>query len=557
MTAPLALRRALFLSLIALLIVPQLPAHAQADLDCGVVDRFDYPIDGISLVHDDFGLFRADFNGYHSGIDLAFEREGEPVRAAARGRVTFSDPEGWDTEKGVVIIEHTMPDRSVVFSLYGHMESREPYIFPRVGQCVLRGDIIGVIGEPRNSAPHLHYEIRRMRASTGGPGYWNTDPLEGGWLHPIEFTEQWRLRLQPAFRAIVTATSLPAAPPLWLSDGNAVYATRFQLEARPPATNSFAPFMPSWTLRVEGLSGIAPLPDGRIFGATANGQVFIVGNGRFVGAWRADRVLRTPPLRVGEAIIFLDSENRAVSYDVDGRVRWQSEALGRRVERYAVSGDLLAAAVENDGNYELLVLNSEGRLLYAARAPSPIAPIAVQGGGFLIAVGSQVSLLSPDAVLTPLLDTGIALGRAAQVAADSLGNLYVYPGYGSEVYAYAAGGGLRWTIRLPSLPTQPPLLAVGDGCLLYVLTADGALLAYRATDGALRGIASLYAGGRQHRPEARLLNVLPNELVQFSAGYLSTALIDGLQLAEMGECSLPLSPVLSPQSRERETGNAP
>jgi hypothetical protein len=63
----------------------------------------------------------------------------------------------------------------------------------------------------------------------------------------------------------------------------------------------------------------------------------------------------------------------------------------------------------------------------------------------LIAVGSQVSLLSPDAVLTPLLDTGVALGRAAQVAADGLGNLYVYPGYGSQVYAYAAGGGLRWT----------------------------------------------------------------------------------------------------------------
>ncbi|MCS6871548.1 MAG: peptidoglycan DD-metalloendopeptidase family protein [Anaerolineae bacterium] len=531
------MRRALLISLIILLSAPQLLSRAQADLDCGIVERFDYPIDGISLEHDDFGLFRAGFDGYHSGIDLAFEREGEPVRAAARGRVTFSDPKGWDIEKGVVIIEHTMPDRSVVFSLYGHMESREPYVFPRVGQCVLRGDIIGVIGEPSSSAPHLHYEIRRMRASTGGPGYWNTDPLEGGWLHPIEFTEQWRLRLQPAFRAIVTASSAPVAPPLWLADGNAVYATRFQLEARPLATNSAAPFMPSWTLRVEGLSGVAALPDGRILGATASGQVFIVENGRFVGAWRADRTLRTPPLRVGKAILFLDAQNRAVSYDVDGRVRWQSEPLGRRVERYAVSGDLLAAAVENDGNFELLVLNSEGRLLYAARAPSPIAPMAVQGGGFLIAVGTQVSLLSPDAVLTPLLDTGIALGRAAQVAADSLGNLYVYAGYGNDIYAYAAGGGLRWTVRLPSLPTQPPLLAVGDGCLLYVLTADGALLAYRASDGALRGVVSLYAGGRQHRPEARLLTVLPNELVQFSAGYLSTALIDGLQLAEMSECN--------------------
>lgn len=531
------LRRALLLSLIGLLVAPQAFSHAQADLDCGVVERFDYPIDGISLDHDDFGLFRAAFNGYHSGIDLAFERVGEPVRAAARGRVTFSDPEGWDTEKGVVIIEHTLPDRSIVFSLYGHMESREPYVFPRVGQCVLRGDIIGVVGEPRSSAPHLHYEIRRMRASTGGPGYWNTDPLEGGWLHPIEFTEQWRLRLQPAFRAIVTASSAPAAPPIWLPDGTAVYATRFQLEARPLATNAQTQLSVSWALRVEGLNGIAPLPDGRILGVTAGGQAFIVENGRFVGAWRADRPLRTPPLRLGERIAFLDGQNRAVAYEVDGRVAWQSEPLGARVERYAVSGALLAAAVQNEDAHELLVLNAEGRLLYSARAPSPIAPMPVQGGGFLIAVGSQVSLLSPDAVLTPLLDTGIALGRGAQVAADGLGNLYVYVGYGNAVYAYNAGGGLRWMVRLPSLPTQPPLLAVGDGCVLYVLTADGALLAYRAADGALRGIASLYAGGRQHRPEARLLSVLPNELVQFSAGYLSTALIDGLQLAELSECS--------------------
>ncbi|MFN7209933.1 MAG: PQQ-binding-like beta-propeller repeat protein, partial [Aggregatilineales bacterium] len=269
----------------------------------------------------------------------------------------------------------------------------------------------------------------------------------------------------------------------------------------------------------------------------AGGQAFIVENGRFVGAWRADRPLRTPPLRLGERIAFLDGQNRAVAYEVDGRVAWQSEPLGARVERYAVSGALLAAAVQNEDAHELLVLNAEGRLLYAARAPAPIAPMPVQGGGFLIAVGSQVSLLSPDAVLTPLLDTGIALGRGAQVAADALGNLYVYVGYGDEVYAYNAGGGLRWVVRLPSLPTQPPLLAVGDGCLLYVLTADGALLAYRAADGALRGIASLYAGGRQHRPEARLLTVLPNELVQFSAGYLSTALVDGLQLAELSECS--------------------
>src|SRR5512147_2756818 len=83
---------------------------AQGRDPCGLVDSIDYPIDGISVDHDDFGMYRAGFNGRHTGIDMAFGRYGDPVRAAARGRVTFADPAGWDTEKGVVIIEHTFPD---------------------------------------------------------------------------------------------------------------------------------------------------------------------------------------------------------------------------------------------------------------------------------------------------------------------------------------------------------------------------------------------------------------------------------------------------------------
>src|SRR6476660_838507 len=94
--------------LIAILTATILPTwaastHAQGTDSCGVVDAIDYPIDGISIDHDDFGMYRAGFDGRHTGIDMAFDRYGDPVRAAARGRVTFSDPNGWDTEKGVVI----------------------------------------------------------------------------------------------------------------------------------------------------------------------------------------------------------------------------------------------------------------------------------------------------------------------------------------------------------------------------------------------------------------------------------------------------------------------
>ena len=75
------------------------PTLQPADAPCGVVDAIAYPIDGISTEHDDFGLYRASFGGLHTGIDMAFGRYGDPVRAAARGRVTLADPNGWNLEK--------------------------------------------------------------------------------------------------------------------------------------------------------------------------------------------------------------------------------------------------------------------------------------------------------------------------------------------------------------------------------------------------------------------------------------------------------------------------
>src|SRR5258708_17908695 len=101
--------------LIVMIIPLALPVQvsAQGKDPCGVVDALDYPIDSVSPPSDDFGMYRAWFSGRHTGIDIAFDRYGDPVRAAARGRVTYADPKGWNEERGVVIIEHTFPDGSV------------------------------------------------------------------------------------------------------------------------------------------------------------------------------------------------------------------------------------------------------------------------------------------------------------------------------------------------------------------------------------------------------------------------------------------------------------
>src|SRR5437588_59585 len=98
------MRTRLFLLISLSLVLVGLPRVSRAQDNtqpCGIVDSIDYPIDGVSIDYDDFGMYRAYFAGHHTGIDMAFGRYGEPVRAAARGQVTFSDVNGWDIEKGV------------------------------------------------------------------------------------------------------------------------------------------------------------------------------------------------------------------------------------------------------------------------------------------------------------------------------------------------------------------------------------------------------------------------------------------------------------------------
>ncbi|MFN8563177.1 MAG: M23 family metallopeptidase [Anaerolineae bacterium] len=187
----------------ALLIAPVdgRAAVVAQDAPCGVVDALDYPIDisdTLANRYDDFGLFRSRFGGRHTGLDVAFNRRGEPVYAAARGIVTYADPEGWDTEKGVVIIRHTFPDGGIYYTLYGHMEQSDDIQFPRVGACIERGDPVGVVGWPSRGLPHLHYEIRNFLPDDGGPGYVEDNPLLSGWYDPLDFTELWQIGLRRA-----------------------------------------------------------------------------------------------------------------------------------------------------------------------------------------------------------------------------------------------------------------------------------------------------------------------------------------------------------------------
>ncbi|HLS95114.1 MAG TPA: peptidoglycan DD-metalloendopeptidase family protein [Sphingobacterium sp.] len=85
----------------------------------------------------------------HSGVDLK-GRIGDPVKATAKGRVTFA---GYKGDYGyVVMVKHN----NGYETRYAHLTRTRV----RKGQTVDAGEIVGLLGSTgRSTGPHLHYEV--------------------------------------------------------------------------------------------------------------------------------------------------------------------------------------------------------------------------------------------------------------------------------------------------------------------------------------------------------------------------------------------------------------
>jgi len=87
----------------------------------------------------------------HEGMDIASPR-GEPIVAAAGGRVTFAGRKGG---YGLTVV---LRHEEGLESLYAHMDA----ISVEVNQDVEAGAQLGVVGiTGRTTGPHLHWEVRR------------------------------------------------------------------------------------------------------------------------------------------------------------------------------------------------------------------------------------------------------------------------------------------------------------------------------------------------------------------------------------------------------------
>ncbi|GEM_PF-409702 len=567
------------------------------ELSCGVVDAIDYPLDISDTIErrfDDFARFRRRFDGLHVGFDLAFNRYGEPVRAAARGRVTLSDAEEWDTEKGVVIIQHVFPDGSIVYTVYGHLEPHPAYNLPRVGSCVGRGDVIGAIGDPSMSLPHLHYEIRRFMPDDGGPGYIQENPLLNGWYHPLEFTQLWRARLTGAVLGSVEFDLIPAVPPIFLDNGLTIIGSGSTLEALLNGNEQ-------WRVNTSGsITGLLALPQGRIIarsrplngandvlrgsspaalfaaapvftitpnsplasGATPSPEptltpsptatftltpdlaapqtssVVTVQNGRYLARWEVtgqDFPFYAFTADGRETLVFAGENGAILAFDPTGASLWRLDAPERESRIIAFTGGInsVSAVIRSTSGIMWQVVDASGAVTYQTQLDQAPIVAPLPNGDWLMLNGTTINRVQNNTV-TPLATISPPVGRAASMIGDSSGMVYVYMGDADmTLLAAAPDGSIRWRIRYPfPVSWHAPLMAVGGGCILYTLDADGMLNLFNTLDGSLINQAAFYAGGESNTsPNARILRADAQDRVLVGAGFLSLSAIDGRMLA--------------------------
>ncbi|NWF68503.1 MAG: peptidoglycan DD-metalloendopeptidase family protein [Chloroflexi bacterium] len=527
------LKRFLFAPVFFLiLLLNGLPAGAQQlNAVCGVVDSIRYPLDDIVEMRqgfDDFGLYRERFGGLHTGVDIGFDRLGDPVYAAARGRVTYSDIAGWDTEKGVVIVEHTFPDSSVYYTVYGHVEQTDTIFLPQVDQCVEMGQVIAAVGWPSRGRPHLHYEVRTFMPGDGGPGYVDESPLLDGWLHPLDFTMLWQMRLLPGYVSYATFRLAPSLPPVALDNGG--YAIASADVVQGVDHNG----VPAWSVQGSGvIIGLAALPGSRVAAYTRSGQVLVVQEGRYRALWSVNGPEEAFVLLPNtETLVFL-TDNGLAAYQADGTLRWNTTTAGGRVSVFEAGDSQILLGARGEAAHVWSIFEADsGAVTGSGTVTTSLAAAPGTNGDWYLLDGARISRFA-DGELSPLANLGQTAGRTARLTAAA-DRVYVYTADASgTLLALDMSGQVLWRVAYPyaGAATLPPLLAADGDCTLYALDVNGVLNAFNASDGTLLRQAQMYPGGTlTASPRARLLTVDGGGVFQMGAGFLSMVTMDGRTL---------------------------
>lgn len=519
--------------------LPLLRGMAQApdNTPCGVVQSIDFPADHRATGPEAFGAFQARWGGTHVAADIAEGQWQAPVYAAARGRVTLSDPQAWGVDKGVVAIEHTFPDGQVRYSLYGHLEENTEVTFPSVNACVEQGTVLGLVGWPASGdKPHLHYEIRDTAPTANPPTYIQGNPLTQGWYHPLDFTALWQLRLSGQLSGMAMLSAIPSQPPVPLPQGGYAVASEGVISANGPSGQLW---------RVEADSPVVALTvlgNGQVAAHTRSGQVVLIENGRYVALWNHPVTAGVPFVRLGhDTLVFPLTGGGLRAYDPQGNILWGHQAGEAGVNTLAlhVNGEDVLLVTGNAQAVTGYLFNAQGEYQTQFRFESLPLLIPLPGAGWLAVTGDQVRQLQAEGAQT-LTELPLRAGILSGGVTDDHTNSYLYLGDEAQtLLALDAEGQARWEIAYTgTVNDAPPLLQTHGLCLLYALDEDGLLQFYDAASGEALKSMQLYAGDSRRNPQSRLIMPYAGGMVLVNTGFLSLVQLDAPALtdAQVAQC---------------------
>ncbi|HYO88989.1 MAG TPA: PQQ-binding-like beta-propeller repeat protein [Candidatus Limnocylindrales bacterium] len=475
-----------------LLLFLAFPASAQPQ--CGYARAVQFPVDpNVFMLAQDFGAASPRHQGrFHTGEDWTLPGGaalGQIVYAPADGRVTFSSPNAWGSDGGVLILEHTFPDGSVAYSMFGHLTEADGITFPPALSCVRMGEPLATIADVR-PAPHVHIEIRTSGGAIPGAGYSWDEPQSADLRRPTKFLINQALQLGDSYRWRIDLADEagPFGAPVLLDDLSLIYldggrVNRITDDGRllwrtlleSPAAGLFPRDDGAWVLFTDG-RWQAVLRDGSLGEANETGVPLA-------------RVLLALPDR----LIAQTADGRIAAFDAAGLPLWQSaEALPAVTAAAAepVSGRLALMARDVQGGGSLLLLNVDGGTIDAAQLAEP-APIQFAPSGWLWTYTRGGLWGVDEGGAWTLMDAAAAPGGASAALAFA-GDGARYQFDGQTLIAFGPDGAPRWQTSPGHVAGQNMLMAESDRLLL--VSSGGELVTWRRSDGAECGRARLWAG---------------------------------------------------------------
>lgn len=127
------------------------------------------------------------FSGYHTGVDAEYDDTAEEVDVVAVADGTVIASQFVNGYGGVVIINHTIEDRTIQ-TLYGHLD---PASLVAVDEIVEQGQPVGMLGEDQTSETdgerkHLHLSMR-PEGAVSYRGYVSTEAELESWIDPLTY----------------------------------------------------------------------------------------------------------------------------------------------------------------------------------------------------------------------------------------------------------------------------------------------------------------------------------------------------------------------------------